>query len=287
MLHQLWSDVATLRAHGVAHRDLRLANVFLADDGRPMLIDFGFGELSASRQLLDTDVAELLAATTTKVGIDRAMTAAVSILGADAVADGAQWLMPATLTSATRHALSADGSLTELRERLGELSHVSPSQPVPRPRPATRLGLFGIVAIGLYLAVATALEDDVGGRVSELRWPLVAAGVVASLLFHPADAMAFRAASGRRASLWPAVQASLASQPPSTPPTSYWARAAHLHFEAGRSGGLTSTAAAKATSTWVRAGLSAPPLLVAIFAASGLRVRLGYVEGLFVGVLLG
>ena len=42
----------------------------LAPDGRPWLIDFGFAEIAATDQMLDTDVAELLSSTALKVGVD-------------------------------------------------------------------------------------------------------------------------------------------------------------------------------------------------------------------------
>ena len=64
-----------MRRHRIAHRDLRLANVFLADDGVVWMIDFGFSELAASDLLLTNDVAELLASSTLQVGPVRAVAA--------------------------------------------------------------------------------------------------------------------------------------------------------------------------------------------------------------------
>ncbi|MGE5229608.1 MAG: hypothetical protein ACM3MJ_07805, partial [Deltaproteobacteria bacterium] len=42
VLHSIWEGVAVMRQRRIAHRDLRLANVLLAPDGRPWFIDFGF-----------------------------------------------------------------------------------------------------------------------------------------------------------------------------------------------------------------------------------------------------
>ena len=42
VLALVWEQLVLLRSHRVAHRDLRLANVFLADDGDAWIIDFGF-----------------------------------------------------------------------------------------------------------------------------------------------------------------------------------------------------------------------------------------------------
>ena len=61
-------QIAVLRGHRIAHRDLRLANLFLDDDGDVWLIDFGFAELAASDLLLATDLAELLTSLSLLVG---------------------------------------------------------------------------------------------------------------------------------------------------------------------------------------------------------------------------
>jgi glycosyltransferase 2 family protein len=119
LLAAVWDQVATLRSHRVAHRDLRLANVFVAADGAVWMIDFGFSELAATDTLLATDVAELLAATTLQVGIDRAVAAAVGALGPEAVATAADRLQPWALSGATRTAFKErPGLLDELRERV-------------------------------------------------------------------------------------------------------------------------------------------------------------------------
>ena len=70
VLDGVWEQFALMRSHRIAHRDLRLANVFLADDGEAWIIDFGFSELAASDTLLATDLAELLASSTTQVGAE-------------------------------------------------------------------------------------------------------------------------------------------------------------------------------------------------------------------------
>ncbi|MFA5883293.1 MAG: hypothetical protein WDA60_05545 [Acidimicrobiia bacterium] len=115
----IWAEVAVMRAHRVAHRDLRLANVFLADDGQAWIIDFGFSELAASDLLLNTDVAELLASSTTMIGPERAIAVATSVVGADALAAARSRLQLGMLSGATRTAMKANpGLLDDLRARL-------------------------------------------------------------------------------------------------------------------------------------------------------------------------
>ena len=70
--------VGQLRRHRIAHRDLRLANIFLDDDGIVWLIDFGFSEMAASDLLLANDVAELIASSSLPVGPERAVAHAAS-----------------------------------------------------------------------------------------------------------------------------------------------------------------------------------------------------------------
>ena len=119
VLTRVWAQFAQLRTHRVAHRDLRLANVFLADDGAAWIIDFGFSELAASDGLLATDLAELLASSATQVGAERAVAAGVAAVGPDAIVTALDRLQLPRLSGATRTAMKADPKLLpELRERI-------------------------------------------------------------------------------------------------------------------------------------------------------------------------
>jgi glycosyltransferase 2 family protein len=116
VLGGVWEQLALLRAHRVAHRDLRLANVFLAEDGKTWLIDFGFSELAASDVLLATDLAEVLASSTTMVGVDRAVAAGHAVVGPTVLATAHERLRLPMLSGATRTAMkSQPGLLDELR----------------------------------------------------------------------------------------------------------------------------------------------------------------------------
>lgn len=119
----VWAAVAHLRRHRVAHRDLRLANVFLAADGQVWMIDFGFSELAASDLLLANDLAELLASLTLAVGLERALAAALATLPPAELATAAPRLRPFALSGATRTGMKEHpGLLDELRGRIGALA---------------------------------------------------------------------------------------------------------------------------------------------------------------------
>ncbi len=108
ILTEIWDQVGILRNHGIAHRDLRLANVFLDEGGVPWIIDFGFSELAASQLLLNNDVAELITSSALLVGPERAVRCAVEVLGVDAVSAAAPRVQPQAFSGATK---------TELKER--------------------------------------------------------------------------------------------------------------------------------------------------------------------------
>ena len=119
VLAAIWRLLAQLRERRFAHRDLRLANIFVDDGGEVWLIDFGFAEMAASDLLLATDVAELLASSSLYVGADRAVAQAVSSVDRATLSRALRRLRPWALAGATRTALkSRPGFLEELRSRL-------------------------------------------------------------------------------------------------------------------------------------------------------------------------
>jgi len=119
VLVSVWEQVAKLHSQYLAHRDLRLANVFLDSHGDIWMIDFGFSEISADQVLLDTDVAELVMSTALKVGAKRAVDAAAQVMGSDALCGASRRMQPITLSGATRAALKdTHGLYDEVLDRV-------------------------------------------------------------------------------------------------------------------------------------------------------------------------
>jgi len=119
ILAAIWQQIAALHKHRIAHRDLRLANIFLASDGEVWMIDFGFSELAASDLLLANDVAELVASSSVVVGPERATAHAAKVVDPDTLAFATKRLQPWALSGATRTALKQrPGLLDDLRKRL-------------------------------------------------------------------------------------------------------------------------------------------------------------------------
>lgn len=191
MLAELWRLVATLRDAAIAHRDLRLANIFIDEHGVPWLIDFGFAELAADRALLARDNAELLASTAAVVGAERSVAAAIAVLGPEGVAEALPWIQPLALSSATRTQIGRTAGYEQLRSVASAAVGIDEIEyeRIERVKPGT-LVLLGSIALALYVlipqaAAATGFFDEIAG--AEYGW--VAVAVAASALTYAGAAL--------------------------------------------------------------------------------------------------
>ncbi len=213
LLRDVWRLVAELDRAGIAHRDLRLANILVADDGRPWLIDFGFAELSAPHALRSRDVAELIGSTSVAVGAERAVASAVEVLGPEHVAEALPWIQPLALSTATRTQLGKTQDFKHLRAVVAEAAGV-PEVPHPRmERISVRSALvLASVAVAAYLLIPQFSE--LSGFFDELRhatpgW--VAIACVASALTYVGAAVGFLGAVPVRLPFGPMMAAQVAS----------------------------------------------------------------------------
>jgi undecaprenyl-diphosphatase len=179
MLTEVWSLVGRLRRSAIAHRDLRLANIFIAEDGVPWIIDFGFAELAADDDLLARDCAELLASTSSVVGLERAVSVAVREMGRDTIAAALPWIQPLALSSATAGQIGKSENFARLRSVAAGAVGVDEVeyQKLERVKPGT-LVMMATVLVSLYVlvpqfATASGLFDELLG--AHLGWAVLAA----------------------------------------------------------------------------------------------------------------
>jgi glycosyltransferase 2 family protein len=193
LLAAIWAEVAKLRAAGIAHRDLRRANVLVDPDRRSWLLDFGFAEAAASGRRLAGDVAEALASLACLVGAGRAVHSATETLGVEAVAQALPLLQPAALAAATRADLKArPGLLAQLREQAAAAAGTEPPplEPLTRVRPRTLLLLVAAgFAVHLLLPQVGELRQTLGA-LQGARWTWLAVGLVLSAASYLAAAVA-------------------------------------------------------------------------------------------------
>lgn len=212
MLVEIWRLVARLRDSGIAHRDLRLANIFVGDDGVPWIIDFGFAELAAEPSLLARDDAELLASTAAVVGPERAVAAAVDVLGRDTLGEALPWIQPLALSTATRSQLGKSEAYAKLRAVAAQAVGVDEVtyERIERVKPGTVV-ILASVALALYvlipqLTAAAGFFDELAN--ARLGWVVVAVG--ASFVTYMGAAVGLLGAVPMRLALGPVVMAQLA-----------------------------------------------------------------------------
>jgi len=194
-LREAWSMMQVMHRSGIAHRDLRAANVLVDDDGDVWFVDFGVAELAASELQLRLDMVELLASTAAVVGVDRAVEAAIDVLGPRVIADAIPLLQPAALCAATRQQIDKD-ELKRLRHVLVDKAHVpEPAKPhLERVRPRT---VVTVVAVGVALWVLLpqiARSGDLWTRVTQAHLGWVAVAMLASFMTYVATAISLMGA---------------------------------------------------------------------------------------------
>ena len=187
LLEGIWQQVAILRRERIAHRDLRRANIFVDPDGTPWIIDFGFSELAASDDMLNQDAAQLLAATSIIVGPERAVAAAVDVLGNEAVGASLAYLQMPAFAGATREALKQQkGLLDSLRQTVIDTTGTAEIKYEPLNRISLRTVLM-LVASLIAIYVLIPQLSDVEGMVRQLKdanWVLVFATLVFSFITY-------------------------------------------------------------------------------------------------------
>lgn len=191
-LRGMWEQVGLMRAARIAHRDLRRANVFMTGEGEAMVIDFGFGEVSASTELLDQDVAQLLLSTAIDVGAQRAVAAAVGALGPEAVATAAPRLQVPALSGATQTALKAHkGLIGEVHEEVKAQTGVAEIELAQLQRFSLRHVLILVMTFGVIWFLIPQLTElpRLLVQLKDANWVLAGVAVVFSMLTYFGSAL--------------------------------------------------------------------------------------------------
>lgn len=117
LVRSAWRQVRALQSRRIAHRRLTGDAILVDRSGRVILTDLRGGEIAAGDLILRMDIAQLLTTLGLRVGAERAVAAAVEVLGPDAVADCLPLLQPIALSRSTRATLRKLARERSARER--------------------------------------------------------------------------------------------------------------------------------------------------------------------------
>ncbi|MFJ8748285.1 lysylphosphatidylglycerol synthase domain-containing protein [Streptomyces sp. NPDC102441] len=117
LVQSAWQQVKALQSRRIAHRRLTGDAILVDLSGTVFVTDLRGGEIAAGDLILRMDVAQLLTTTGLRVGAERAVAAALAVLGPDAVADCLPLLQPIALSRSTRATLRRIARERSQRER--------------------------------------------------------------------------------------------------------------------------------------------------------------------------
>src|SRR5262249_60625800 len=102
----VWTSVARLQEHRLAHGALHPEHVLVDPGGESRLSAFARAQLNAPPDVLGSDIAELLATTAVRVGPRRATACALAGLGPELLATALPYLQPLALTGPARRQIA-------------------------------------------------------------------------------------------------------------------------------------------------------------------------------------
>ncbi|GAA3075789.1 lysylphosphatidylglycerol synthase domain-containing protein [Streptomyces roseofulvus] len=117
LVRSAWRQVRALQSRRIAHRRLSGDAILVDRSDRVFLTDLRGGEIAAGDLVLRMDIAQFLTTLGLRVGAERAVAAAVEVLGPDAVADCLPLLQPIALSRSTRATLRRLARERSQRER--------------------------------------------------------------------------------------------------------------------------------------------------------------------------
>ncbi|MFF8259358.1 YbhN family protein [Streptomyces virginiae] len=154
-----WEQVRALQSRRIAHRRLTGDALVVDRSGNVILTDLRGGEIAAGDLVLRMDVAQLLATLGLRVGAERAVASAVSVLGPDTVADCLPLLQPIALSRSTRATLRKLARERAEREREAVLESSRAAKAAREEEAAASAAAAPISAAADRKAEKRALDD--------------------------------------------------------------------------------------------------------------------------------
>jgi uncharacterized protein (TIRG00374 family) len=192
LLGRLWQEVGCLHRGGIAHRSLRAANVMVDGNAQPWIVDFSFSELGARHRPVELDVAELLASLASRVGPERSVDSAVSVIGASEIGPAVPLLQPLALSASTRRDVARGDKVLE-RTRTAAASASDQAsialEPIRRVRAKTIIMIAAIAGAFYFLLPQVAQVGSSWRAFQSAHWAWLPLVLVMSVLTYVASAL--------------------------------------------------------------------------------------------------
>ena len=181
LVRAVWRAMGVLHDLGIAHGQLDGERIVVRSDGTPAVGDFGGARVAASDGAMMADLAQVLVTTALVVGPDRAIAAAIDVIGKDTFADVLPFVQPAVLDRDTRRAVrDGDWDLDDLMARSTELTGTeAPELEQIRRVTGKSIAIVALIAFVAYGLISTlahvgleALWDEL--KSANLAWMLTA-----------------------------------------------------------------------------------------------------------------
>jgi uncharacterized membrane protein YbhN (UPF0104 family) len=194
LLQSAWHTLETLGAAGMAHQQIDPSTVAVADDA-VWLLDFGVATAAPTRDQLQTDRVQLLAATAAAAGSERAVAAALESLGSEEAAALLPYLQSAALATPLRKAVRAAGvNMDQLRADVAAATGAPVPELIKLRRvtwwTAIQAALLVFAAAAVYKAAANVDWSVVREDLSNADWGWIVFGFFLSQVPRVTQAVA-------------------------------------------------------------------------------------------------
>ncbi len=212
LLDDAWRQAELVHHARVVHGALDGEHLVAVSDACAAIIRWDESSTLTARHAIARDRANLLAATSAVVGVERAVAAAQRALSPHGLADVLPLLQPAAMTEPTRDALDHGDGIGAALDRLNEQAAVTAGAAVPEPRRLYRVQPRQLLmAIGALVGVGVLLSrvgdpQTFWNTVRDASWVFVALAFVIGLCTDVAFAIAFMGTVPVRLPLWPSIE---------------------------------------------------------------------------------
>jgi uncharacterized membrane protein YbhN (UPF0104 family) len=171
VLRALWRAVVAMHAVGMAHGRIDGDRLVVDPGGGVALADLGEAEITASPAAALIDRARLLVATALVVGPERAVAAAVAVLGPAELAEFLPYLQPPVLAKSARRRLhDCDWNLPDLVAAAAGAADVEAPEPMPVQRVTPRsLVIATLLTLFAWAIISWLVGLDLAAIWAELQ----------------------------------------------------------------------------------------------------------------------